>query len=95
MKCDSIIISEHGLVRLFERTIQVEDVRRVIEKGEVITDYPNDKPYPSCLLLGFVNDRPLHVVVAKDKLDGKCIVVTAYEPNLLVWEPNFKLKRRK
>jgi hypothetical protein len=30
--------------------------------GEVIDRYPEDKPYPSVLLLGFAKHPPVHVV---------------------------------
>ena len=34
--------------------------------GEVISEYPDDVPFPSCLILGFVGTRPIHVVTARD-----------------------------
>ena len=40
------------------------DVRHVLQTGEVIEEYPDDTPFPSYLILGFVGDRPFHVVVA-------------------------------
>lgn len=43
-----------------------KDVRLVAGSGEMIADYPNDTPYPSCLVLGFVQGRPLHLVTAVD-----------------------------
>ena len=61
--------------------------------GERIADYPDDTPYPSVLLLGFIDTRPLHVVVAVDRTQGVCYVVTAYEPDLTLWEPDFKTRR--
>ena len=35
--------------------------------GEIIEEYPNDYPYPSCLTLGNLNTKwPLHVVVGSN-----------------------------
>ena len=34
------------------------------EREEVIAEYPNDVPLPSSLLLGFLGNRPIHIVVA-------------------------------
>lgn len=78
---------------MFARNIVTADVLETIEAGEVIADYPTDKPYPSCLLLKFVKERPLHVVLAFDVADGICILVTAYEPDPILWEADFKQKR--
>jgi len=77
---------------MFERRISVEDVRTAITHGEVVQTYPDDKPYPSRLLLGWVGTRPLHVVVAEDSEDGILIVVTAYEPDPIQWDSGFKRK---
>lgn len=92
--CSSIKISEHALVRMFNRGIQVEDVRAVIQNGEIIANYPTDKPYPSCLILGFVLGTALHIVLAQNAADGGCVVVTAYVPSTDIWESDFKTKKR-
>ncbi len=66
----------------------------MIEQGQIIERYPNDTPYPSCLLLGFVGGRPLHVVVADNAGDDETIVVTVYEPDPALWRPGFRQRRR-
>jgi hypothetical protein len=45
-----ILYRTHALVRMFQRKIRVEDVRGVVVNGETIEDYPDDVPYPSCLI---------------------------------------------
>ncbi len=85
-----IIFRVHALARMFERRIGLEDVRAVIANGEVVQTYPDDKPYPSRPLLGWVGTRPLHVVVAEDSEDGILIVVTAYEPDPIQWDSGFR-----
>jgi len=82
----------HALERVFERRITVEDVRSVVTDGEMIQNYPEDKPYPSRLVLGWRGNRPLHVVVAEDSEAGILIVVTAYEPDPIQWDSGFKRK---
>jgi len=52
MSADRITFRVHAVRRMFRRAISVEDVRRVLADGETIEDYPDDKPYPSRLLLG-------------------------------------------
>ena len=83
----------HAVERMFERDISAEDVRRIIESGKIIEDYPKDTPYPSCLILGNVRGRSLHVVVAKDEVFHRAIVVTVYKPDLERWEPGFERRK--
>lgn len=92
MNAEQLIFRVHALTRMFERRIDVADVRAVVAHGEVIQAYPDDKPYPSRLLLGWIGRRPLHVVVADDDEDGILIVVTAYEPDPVQWDSGFKRK---
>jgi hypothetical protein len=75
---------------MFERRITVEDVRAVVSEGEVVQNYPDDRPYPSRLVLGGRGTRPIHVVVAEDIEDGILIIVTAYEPDPIQWDSGFK-----
>ena len=81
--CDNrrIIYSVHSLECLQERDIFRKDVVNAISTGEIIEQYPDDTPYPSCLVFGTsARNKPLHVVCA---YDGSCItVITAYYPSL-------------
>lgn len=70
MECGSVSFSGHALRRMFERRIDRADVLAVLRNGDVISEYTDDKPYPSFLLLGFVKDGPLHVVAAKELQQG-------------------------
>ena len=94
MVCKTLVFSDHAINQMFKRDILAEEVRIVIEIGEVIAEYPYDKPYPSYLLLGFLNLRHLHVVIASDGKDNDCVVITAYEPTEELWERDFKTKKK-
>jgi hypothetical protein len=65
----------------------------IIEVGQPIQEYADDKPYPSYLMLGYLNQRPLHIVVAKDDIENICIIVTAYQPSNEIWNSDFKTKK--
>jgi Domain of unknown function (DUF4258) len=86
------MIGEHCLRRMFKRKITPEDVLETVRKGEIIKEYPEDNPYPSFLILSFVNKRPIHVVVARNEMDDLCFVVTVYEPDKSMWSNDFKIK---
>ena len=84
----------HAIQRMFERQIAETDVAGVLAAGEVIEDYHDDYPYPSRLMLGWCGSRPLHVVAAENTAAVETIVVTAYEPDEMEWQPGFKRRRR-
>lgn len=68
------------------------DVKQCIMNGEIIEEYPTDKPYPSCLILGYINNkRPLHIVCSI--FDNHIFIITVYEPNLLKWCEDFKTRK--
>ena len=76
-----------------QRKIRASHIRRVLEYGEVIEDYPNDTPYPSRLILGWIDRQPIHVVAADDPASIITFIITVYEPDPTQWEPDFKQRR--
>lgn len=75
-----------------DRMIRTKDIRHAIEQGEIIENYPEDVRGHSCLILVIISNRPIHVVCSP-KTDYLAII-TAYVPNELDWENNYK-KRKK
>lgn len=64
-----VIFTGHARRRIDERKILINEIEKVILIGEIIEIYPNDKPYPSCLILGYVrNNEPLYVLCALGEL---------------------------
>jgi hypothetical protein len=78
---------------MFRRHIGARDVRRVLETGEQIESYPHDTPYPSRLVLGWLGSRPIHVAAADNPNGDETIVISVYEPDPNLWEPDFKTRR--
>ena len=92
---DQIKFTGHAVQRMFERRIQPSHIRTIVESGEVISDYPNDVPFPSCLILGFLERRAIHVVAAFDDSTSTCHIVTVYEPDPEQWSDDFRTRRSK
>lgn len=91
---EHIAITEHARLRLFERGITVKDIMSGIESGEIIKQYEDDKPLPSCLLLGKdASGQHIHVVVSHD--DEFIYLITAYYPDPNVWEVNLKKRKER
>jgi hypothetical protein len=90
MPFNRLVFRVHAVQRMFERQVNVDDVQNVLKSGEVIEDYPDDLPYPSYLMLGSCQSRPLHIVAADNSDAGETIIITVYEPNLTNWEAGYK-----
>jgi uncharacterized protein DUF4258 len=77
-----------------ERMISVQEIRQIIDKGEVIEDYPEDARGRSCLLLGSGEmDRPIHIVCSPK--DDYLAVITAYLPVSQEWSLDFRERKKK
>jgi hypothetical protein len=94
MECSNILITEHLLIRLAERNILYSEALQVLEYGEELAFYENDKPFASRLLFKFVNGRPLHIVASKDDITDTCYLITAYEPDEELWQSDFKTRKK-
>ena len=83
--------TRHILIRMAQRNITMENVKTAIMSGVIIEDYPNDYPEPSCLILGFDNKLPLHIVCGIH--DDELWLITAYHPNTDEWYDDFKTRK--
>ena len=90
----SIRWTGHVLKRLMQRGIFQVSVVQAIRSGEIIEQYPDDYPYPSCLLLGTTEaGEALHIVCGIG--EGKVWLITAYHPDPDEWESDLKTRRVK
>ena len=69
------------------------DIREVISAGEVIQEYPHEKPYPEYLFLGYVHQSkdPCYVVVASN---DETIIVTVHDYDPEIYEPDHRTRRK-
>ena len=82
-----MITEEFGLVTDHE-------VGEAVQSAELLEEYPDDRPYPSCLLFGLTGSWcPLHLVAAYDETGNRVLVVTVYEPDPTEWE-DYRRRRR-
>ena len=77
-----------------EDDISEKELVEAISKGGIIEEYPNDKPFPSCLIFGRTErGRSVHVVCAYSKEDDIVIIITTYEPAINKWI-DYRYRRR-
>ena len=75
--------------------IRIDEVLEALTGGEIIEEYPDDQPYPSCLILGRTRAaRLLHIVCAPVLTEQRLIVITIYQPDPARWEADFKRRKR-
>ena len=74
--------------------IRVDEVLRVLETGEIIEEHSEDRPYPSCLVLGrTAAGRPIHIVCAPVPRERRLIIITTYQPDPSRWDQEFRRRR--
>ena len=86
------IMTQHAEVRRRQRGITVSDIKRAIQTGIIIEDYPDAYPNPACLILSSVVDKkPLHVVCG---ISGEDLwIITVYHPNNEEWEDSYSKRK--
>lgn len=92
MECKTLHFSRHALERMFQRGIDPAAVAYIVAEAEIVFEYPDDKPFPSALLLGFQGKQAIHAVVARSE-EGDCHLVTIYLPDPAIWDETFKRRR--
>jgi hypothetical protein len=71
----------------------MDDVLTALTNGEIIEQYPNDYPFPSCLVLGYIKaGKALHIVCGSNGTE--LWLITAYIPSLAKWTEDFKYRRK-
>lgn len=85
-------MTQHAETRRRQRGISVPDIKTAIQGGKIIEDYPDDYPFPSCLILGPTEaGDPLHVVCGAG--NGELYVITAYHPDPDKWEADWTTRK--
>ena len=64
---DKLFATAHSTERFRQRGISIRDIRNAINVGEIIEQYPDDYPYPSCLILGKnLRGENIHAVLSDE-----------------------------
>jgi len=87
----AVVLTQHFLDKIEIRNIKLADIKVAIMNGEIIEQYPDDYPHPSCLVLGFSDSKPIHIVIGNS---GDMLwLITAYIPNIDKWEDDNKTRK--
>jgi len=94
MKYREIKFSQHTIMRMFERSIKKDDIINVIKDDRIIMDYPDDKPFPSKLIIGYIDEMPIHVVLGVNLAEKIAIVITTYVPSDDIWDDEYTRRKK-
>ena len=79
-------------MRFRQRGLKVKDIRYAVNNGEIIEQYPEDFPFPSCLIFVKAADEKIIHVVMSD--EGKMSrIITAYYPDPDKWDSQLKVRK--
>ncbi|OGQ75637.1 MAG: hypothetical protein A3G40_11410 [Deltaproteobacteria bacterium RIFCSPLOWO2_12_FULL_57_22] len=90
----SYVVSFTHTEKLRQRRVKAEDIERAIQEGSIIEEYPDDPRGPSCLIFGFSRTRPLHVLCGRLE-EPEILIITAYEPDPVEWEDDWKTRKKR
>ena len=89
---DNVFMTEHAAERFRLRGIKVRDIQCALRQGEIIEQYPDDYPFPSCLVYGTDSKgRVLHICMSDEGTSSR--IITAYYPDSDKWTDDLKVRK--
>lgn len=86
IRANRVRITDHADVEANADGLTYEEIAFSAMHGEIIEEYPSDKPYPSCLILGATSSGvALHSVWAYNMDNRWAVLVTVYRPDPRRW----------
>jgi hypothetical protein len=79
-------ITDHADEEALNDHIPLSEVLDMISSGEILEQYPEDKPYPSCLIFSKLEGGdPIHTVWAFNHATNSSVLITTYRPDPARW----------
>ena len=92
IKEEKIRWTNHVIVRLLQRNITQNDIEYALLNGEIIEEYEDSYPYPSCLVYGInLDNKVLHIVCGSN--EEELWIITAYYPDNTEWQNDLKTRK--
>ncbi len=83
---DNIRITNHAYEEALNDDLTFDEILYSSVFGHIIEEYPEDTPFPSCLVFGRTfSDDPVHTVWAYDDVRQISTLVTVYRPDTGMW----------
>ena len=79
-------VTDHADEEAANDEISLVQAFESIPNGEIIEQYPEDTPYPSCLIYSrLINGDPIHMVWAFNPETDASVLITTYRPDPSRW----------
>lgn len=92
---DRIRITDHADEEAHSENLPFEEIFTSVLYGEVIEEYPKDRPFPSCLVFGMnMKKEPIHSVWGYNIENRWAVLITVYRPDPTKWI-EWKIRRNK
>lgn len=86
IRANRIRITDHADEEAHADNLTFEEIFFSVIQGEIIEDYPTDRPYPSCLIFGQnFSGEPIHSVWAYNEENKWTVLITVYRPDPNRW----------
>jgi hypothetical protein len=95
IRLNRVRISDHADEEAEADHLTIDEIYFSVRHGEIIEDYPSDKPYPSCLIFGETfSGAPVHSVWAYNTEVQWAVLITVYRPDPDRWTNWRERKKR-
>jgi hypothetical protein len=79
-------VTDHAEEEAQADALVLEEIFSSVSQGEIIEEYPTDRPYPSCLVYGNSESQvPIHSVWAYNSETQWAVLITVYRPDPDRW----------
>ena len=86
IKEKKIKITDHADEEVQDDDLTYDEVLHSVFNGKIIENYPDDKPFPSCLIFGKnFNGEPIHSVWAYNEDTQWAALITVYKAESDKW----------
>jgi hypothetical protein len=87
-------VTDHADEEAQDDDLEYETIFFSVYGGEIIEEYPAEKPYPRCLVFGeSFRGEPIHSVWAYDQRKEIAVLITVYRPDPARWF-DWRIRRR-
>ena len=86
IRAGRVRITDHADEEAVDDDLTFEEIYSSVLQGEIIEDYPTDKPFPSCLVMGKnFSGQAIHSVWAYHPKNQWAVLITVYRPDPDRW----------
>lgn len=79
-------ISEHVMRSITAQQVSIPEIEMTAGEGVVLERHFHSLRNTSCLILGYSDRMPVHIVCAENEPGGDAIILFAYSPSPPVWK---------